>query len=268
MNTSKLKFDPRLWVALNHTILLTLGIFFFNFHRNWMEVFWTLGSALFSDVCLRYFFRKETLSLKNLLSPLVTGLSLVLLLNSYSIFVYIFSAITSIVSKYVLSLDKKHFFNPSLFGVAMTYFWFDFGVFSIQHDQFMGIGGYCAIQLCIVGFITLYFAKRTLLPIFYYSALITGVLIINFIYDKTNLLHLMGPELSASGILFSFFMMTDPVTSPSSWKKQALFSILCALISLTFTMNQIPNANFISLFILNSITMLFVWQKRISSTFR
>ncbi len=260
MNMSKLQFDPRLWVAVNHISLLIIGILFFNFQRIFLQIFITTGTTLLVDVCLRYFFRKKSLCLKNLLSPTVTGLSLVLLLNSHSISVYIFSAIASIVSKYTLCINKKHFFNPSLFGVVATYCYFDFDMFDIQYFQFMGMG-YSAIQLCVLGFFTLYFAKRILMPVFYYTTLIIGVYVINLFWNEMNLIELIGPELSASGILFTFFMMTDPVTSPSVQREQILFSVLCALISLAITTNQILHGNFLSLFILNSINMFFVWKK-------
>ena len=261
MNISKLQSDARLWVTLNHISLLIAGVVFFNFQRNLLQTLLTVGAALLTDTCLRYLFRRESLSFRNLLSPAVTGLSLVLLLNSYSIFVYIFSAVMSIASKYILCLDKKHFFNPSLFGIVAAYCWFDFGIFKIQYNQFMGIG-YCALQLCILGFGTLYFARRMVMPVFYYTVLVGGAFLVNFFEKDTNLVELIGPELSASGVLFAFFMMTDPVTSPSSWFKQALFSILCALISLILTANQIVHANFISLFLLNSINILFVFKDK------
>lgn len=255
MNTSKLQFDARLWVVLNHISLLVSGIIFFNFQRTVSQIFWTVGTALSVDVVLRYFFRREDVSIRNLLSPAVTGLSLVLLLNSHSIFVYVFSVGASIVSKYVLCFDRKHFFNPSLFGIVVTYCYFDFGTFKIQYDQFMGIG-YCALQLCILGFFTLYFARRLVMPVFYYVVLVGGAFFVSFFWKDTYLIELIGPELSASGILFAFFMMTDPVTSPSGWMKQIFFSVLCALISLVLTTNHVVHANFISLFFLNSFSIL------------
>ena len=261
MNTLKLRFDPRLWLILNHISLLVSGIIFFNFQRTLPQIFWTVGGAVFSDIFLRYLFKKQELCFRNLFSPVITGLSVVLLLNTYSLSVYIFAVITSIASKYILNLNQKHFFNPSLFGIVAAYCWFDFGEFIIQYDQFMGIG-YCAFQLCIVGFITLYFAKRITMPVFYYFTLISGAFAIQFfLHNEIDFLQLIGPEISASGILFAFFMMTDPVTSPPRWTKQAVFSIICALLSLVFTINQIPHSNFISLFFLNSIYMLFFWKK-------
>ena len=195
------------------------------------------------------------MSIKNGLSPAVTALSLVLLINTHSLFIYIFSSITSIVSKYTLSLNKNHFFNPSLFGVVATYCWFDFGSFKIQYDQFMGIG-YCSVQLCLLGFWTLYFAKRWLMPIAYYFVLTLGSFFHNFLNKEIDFLEIIGPELSASGILFAFFMMTDPVTSPSGKWNQIFFSSMCALISLFFTSFQILHANFISLFLINYICLL------------
>lgn len=261
MNILKLKFDPRLLVTLNHISLLFIGILFFNFQRNISQTIWTVGTALFLDVCLRFLFRKESLSIRNLLSPLVTSLSLVLLLNSDSTFIYIFSAGVSIISKYLLSFDQKHFFNPSLFGIVATYCFFDFGTFSIQYNQFMGMS-YSAIQLCLLGFFTLYFANRIFMPIFYYSTLIGCAFLFSWLQPSIGLVDLIGPDFSASGILFAFFMMTDPVTSPKNLKKQAIFSILCALMSFSLSSHQILHSSFISLFILNSVNMFFVMDLR------
>ena len=257
MNISKLRFDARLLVALNHISLLFIGILFFNFQRNISQILWAVGTALFLDICLRFLFKRKSLSIRNLLSPLVTGLSLVLLLNSGSIFVYVFSSGSSIISKYLLSFGQKHFFNPSLFGIVTSYCFFDFGSFSIQSNQFMGMS-YSAIQLCLLGFFTLYFAKRLILPIFYYFTLIGGAFLFGCFQPSSDLVDLIGPDLSASGILFAFFMMTDPVTSPKTWKKKAIFSILCGLISLLLSAFQILHASFISLFIINSVNMLFI----------
>ena len=259
MNISKLQFDARLLVTLNHISLLFIGILFFNFQRNISQILCAVGASVIIDVYLRFLFRKKSLSVSNLLSPAVTGLSLVLLLNSDSIFVYLFSAGVSIVSKYLLSFNQKHFFNPSLFGIVATYCFFDFGSFNIQYNQFMGMS-YAAGQLCFIGFLTLYYAKRIFMPVFYYSTLVGGAFIFNWLKPSSHLVDLIGPDISAGGILFAFFMMTDPVTSPKSWKKQAVFSISCALMSLTLSSYQILHASFISLFIFNSVNMLFIMR--------
>ena len=48
----------------------------------------------------------------DLRSPMITGLSLSLLLRADALWLYALAAIIGIVSKFVLRVDGKHVFNP------------------------------------------------------------------------------------------------------------------------------------------------------------
>ena len=261
----KFSSNPYIWITLNHISLFVIITLFFNFQRTFETCMISVCYIIGLDLLLRKLSgRMPKFELNHLLSPIVTGVSLTILLNSSSLGLYLMAGTIAVVSKYIIQSDGKHFFNPSLIGIVGCYALSEVNWLGIQSDQFM-IVDHIAIQLFVVGFITLYFAKRLLLPLLYFSFMIVGGLFFHH-FGGIDLIIMMGPDLSASGMLFAFFMMTDPKTSPKSTRNKIIFVASIVLINLVVTSFGAPHGNFIGLFIVNYFMMLAYLGNKIGIT--
>src|SRR5688500_5738472 len=111
--------DPRLAFAAILALYLILGCAFLGFNRSPTQILTTLGLACALEVALHWLLCKRELLLP--LSAVITGLSLAILLNyAHDHVLLALPVFLSIASKYVFTVEGKHHYNPSLFGVATT----------------------------------------------------------------------------------------------------------------------------------------------------
>jgi enediyne biosynthesis protein E5 len=159
-----------------------------------------------------------------LLSPLVTSLGLSLLLRTDAAWVGPFAAAVAISSKFLLRTRGKHLFNPTNLGLvvamlltphawcspsqwghgAVLWGWFAAFGLAVAHRAFRS-----DVSLAFLGTWVLLKAAR----VFYLGA------------PWTSLQH----QLSAGGlILFTFFMISDPKTTPDHRAGRILFAMSVA----------------------------------------
>src|SRR5262249_19182565 len=111
----------RLWTDARHyqiaalATLLTYNLLFLDFAARPLNSAMAIGAALVTQVvCSRYFGLPVDLR-----SPLITGLSLSLLLRADEAWVHALAGAIGILSKFVLRIDGKHIFNPAGFAIVV-----------------------------------------------------------------------------------------------------------------------------------------------------
>ena len=242
-------------VFLNHTLLFFVGVIFFQLQRDLLVCVLALIFGVVLDNAIKWSTRSEFRpNIESLFSAGITSLSVLILVNTKVTAVYFLVVGVSLVSKYLIRDEDGHFFNPSLFGLVFAVVFFDLGQLRIQYDQFIGVP-HVLYQIGFLGFLALVPAKRWLLPISFYLPLLAGAWLLSNL-GGNSLLELIGPEVSASGLLYIFFMATDPKTSPENPFHQVLFGAGIALLTLVLAWSQVFHAGLIALFIANYITML------------
>ena len=110
--------DPRIPFATLLVVYAVLGFTFLGFNRQWwqMALIVTTGCAL--EVLFSWIFSKRKIVP---LSALISCTSLGILLNySHHSWVLFFPVFLTIGSKYLLTFQGRHVFNPSMFGVATS----------------------------------------------------------------------------------------------------------------------------------------------------
>ena len=255
INISESRYKANLVVVLNHCLLIFFGILVFNFQRDFITVFSTVFLALAVDLIMkRKLFEKKTFSSIDFTSPIISGLSLVILLNLKELHLYWIAITMTIGSKHLLSYNGKHYFNPSLIGILFAISFFEYGSARIQYDQFLGYG-YAMCQILFLGTLALLLVNRFYIPLSYYLVLISLGFLVSSL-GHFDLMQLIGPEVSASGLLFIFFMATDPKTSPVSKVSQVVFGIGLGLVSLLLAIIEIHHAGMIALFLGNYMLLL------------
>ncbi|MFQ5591350.1 MAG: hypothetical protein ACE5HE_09325, partial [Phycisphaerae bacterium] len=106
--------DPRVMVAVAQTLWVVLGQTTYYFNRNPAQLTAAIGTALVLDfVLMAVVVRQITVPL----SAYLTGLSIGILLESYDWRVFVVASAWGILSKYLIRGSKRHYFNPSNFGL-------------------------------------------------------------------------------------------------------------------------------------------------------
>ena len=161
------------------------------------------------------------------LSPLITSLSLTLLLRTDSLAVAILAAALAIGSKFLLRVNGKHVFNPANFALVTLSFatpmaWLSSGQW--------GNATLLAFAFACLGLLVLTKARRaetTLSFLGTFAALLIGRAL--WLGDPLAIpVHQLQ---SGALLLFAFFMISDPKTTPDHVIGRGLYGALVAVIA-------------------------------------
>jgi Na+-transporting NADH:ubiquinone oxidoreductase subunit NqrB len=157
-------------------------------------------------------------------SALISGLSLCLLLRTNYALLACLAAVITIAGKFLIRIRGKHVFNPTNGGiVAMLLLT---GQVWVSPGQW-GTAAFFAFLMACAGTLVVTRAARsdvTLAFIACYSALVVG----RSLYLGEPLAIPLHRLESGAFLLFSFFMISDPKTTPDSRAARILFAALVA----------------------------------------
>jgi Na+-transporting NADH:ubiquinone oxidoreductase subunit NqrB len=157
-------------------------------------------------------------------SALISGLSLCLLLRTGSAGLAVLAAVITIASKFVLRAGGKHVFNPTNFGLVATMALT--GSVWVSPGQW-GSTAFFAFLVACAGLLVVNRAARsdvTCAFLLFWSAALFGRA--TFLGDPLAIpLHQLQ---SGALLLFAFFMISDPKTTPDSRPGRVLFAALVA----------------------------------------
>ena len=249
--------DPRWPVAIILFSYLVLGLTILGFNRTPMQVLVTSVSTVLLDALLCRTFKGRW---NWTLSPLITSFSLCFLLNYSHDFVLLFIPVFfAIGSKYFFQFKGKHFFNPALMGVSLSLLFSQDLVTASPAYQWYGYGGMSMFILLLGLLFVIPKVNRQWLVL---SFLITFSLA-TFLRAMIMRHHLpfetlfFGTLSSPPFLIFSFFMITDPATSPKDKKNQIIVGISLALVDLALHLRQSYYTFFYAALIVGGIRFIY-----------
>jgi len=186
-------------------------------------------------------------------SALISSLGLCLLLRVDSVWVMTLAGVATISSKFLIRHNGKHLFNPTNFGIILA----------IVTGHAWISPGQWGHELTTIGLIGLG-AVGILLRVKRWDLSVTFLLVL-FSLESLRLVAYLGWDWpvvfhrfnSGTILLFAFFMITDPKTSPNSRKGRIIWASMVALLS--FFLGQffyLYQAPLIALFIVSLTTPL------------
>jgi len=208
-----------------------------------------LVAALVTQFVCSYFTRTPL----DLRSPLITGLSLSLLLRADEPWIHAVAGVIAIASKFVLRLDGKHIFNPAGFAIVVLLFTAP-GVW-ISPGQW-GSAIWFAALLCFFAILVLSAARRADVAIFFFAS--HAALLLARGWWLGDPLAIPFHQLqSGSLLIFTFFMISDPRTTPDSRLGRFIFALSVAALGhyLAFFMQMRP-ALYVALIALSPLILL------------
>ena len=194
-----------------------------------------VGASLITQIICSYLF-KVPLDLR---SPLITGFSLSLLLRADEIWIHALAGVIAIASKFILRLDGKHIWNPAGFAIVVLIYltpghvWISPGAWGSQV--------WFAALLAFFAILVLGAARRSDIALFFigtHAALLVGRAL--WLGDPLAIpLHQLQ---SGSLLIFTFFMISDPRTSPDSRLGRFIFAASVAVLAhyMAFFMQMRP----------------------------
>ena len=207
-----------------------------------------IASALATQAICSKVWRLARIDLR---SPLITGFSLSLLLRADEPWVYVAAGIIAISSKFLLRLDGKHLWNPA--GLAIVVLLFGTNHVWISPGQW-GASVWFASLLAFLAILVLQAARRADISLYFLGAH-AALLFARALWLGDPLMIPIHQLESGSLLLFAFFMISDPRTTPDARFGRFLVAVAVALLAhwLAFFMQMRP-ALYVALIALSPLT--------------
>lgn len=246
--------DPRWVFAALLVVYAALGSTVLGFNRDPAQIVLTVLACAALEIAFARWLRREWLFP---LSAIITGLGLSLLVNyPHDRLLLFFPAFFAIGSKYVLTAGGRHLFNPGLIGLlaALTLGGGRFATApAYQWGAHPWAAGLFLLAAAVAGFATR--IRRTPLLVSFiltFSALtLLRAWLMRWHLPPATLVE--GTLLSPAVFLFTFYMITDPKTSPQSTRGQILWGLSVAVLDMALHFRSSLATLFQALFLVSAV---------------
>ena len=242
--------DARHFQIVALSLLLAVNFIWIDFGAKPLYSPLAIASALLTQIVCSRLFKLPHIDLR---SPLITGLSLSLLLRANDPLLPAIAGFIAIASKFVLRLDGRHVFNPAGFAIVMLLL-ASSGAW-ISPGQW-GAGIWIAALIAFFAILVLQAARRSDVALFFLGSH-AGLLFARAYWLGDPLAIPLHQLQSGSLLIFAFFMISDPRTTPDSRPARFLFAFAVAVFAhyLAFFM-QVRPALYFALIALSPMTPL------------
>ena len=213
--------DPRIYQISMLGCLLAYGMFRLDFDISFSRAATILASTLLTQYACTRVWKLPAFDSR---SAWISGLSLCLLLRTNSVALVLATAFITIASKFAVRFNGKHVFNPTNFGiVAMMLLT---GEVWVSPGQWGNVAFFAFLMACLGGLVVNRAARSdvTYAFIFFYMALVFG----RSAWLGEPMVIPLHRLQSGALLLFTFFMISDPKTTPNSRAGRILFAFLVA----------------------------------------
>jgi hypothetical protein len=230
--------------AIAITVVNLLGHTILGFEPSWAQMFTALFTAYGLDLLLEWIqaraegrsprYRGSFVDLVNFLLPAhITGLAIGMLLYANDrLLPFAFAAAAAIASKAILTAPvgkgHRHFMNPSNFGLAAAFLLLpDIAAIAVPYQFTADLSGFgdWLLPFIVIGtgsFLNTFFTRRIPLVLAWLGGFALQAVVRHFL-TGTALLPALAPMTGMAFLLFTFYMVPDPGTTPSAPRRQALF---------------------------------------------
>jgi Na+-transporting NADH:ubiquinone oxidoreductase subunit NqrB len=221
--------DPRLFQICALSSFLIFGIIQLGWSDHLASYFLIISFSLVTQAAWMLGLRLKADTLK---SGLITGLGLSLLFHSSNPLLWAAAPIIAISSKYLIQWKKRHIFNPANFGIIIPILlfgdsWISPGQWGSSAVLLFFFGSAAAMVLFKVGRID---TSLAFLGTLFLLEVLRNVVFLGWEWDVVTHKFTNG-----SLLLFAFFMITDPKTTPGGWLARMLWGVGIALLTFILT---------------------------------
>ena len=180
------------------------------------------------------------------LSPLISGLSIGLLIRGDNVWPFVIAALAAAASKHLLRVDGRHFLNPSCFGIVVAlavtngYSW-------VSPGQW-GTAGLVVFTVAATGVLMGYRVGRLVMVAAFLAAHVIAVAVMSG-WPAAG----MAEVLPASVLVFAFFMLTDPRTSPRTGPAAVAYGVSLAVLAQVIDLGGSMAGPFLALLVVGAV---------------
>ena len=247
----KFTSDPRHYQITFLLIFLLFGITNLGWEVEKFKFIVTFITCLSTQAVFTLFTNKDFNSLK---SALISSLSLCLMFKTNEMGTIFLAGFLSVASKFMFRFNGKHIFNPTNFGIIITILLS--GKAWISPGQW-GSNGLLLLFIGLLGLTVLLRVKRLDTAFAFFITFVVLSFMRNVLYQGWPIDFFFHQFTSGTLLLFTFFMITDPVSTPSHKIARIMWSVLIGV--LAFYMQHILFVNgapIWALFMLSPLTIL------------
>ena len=239
--------DARYFQIIFQAVFLLYGIFYLHWPNELMCFLYYVAAGLATQLLFEFIQHKFSFTspgfwskfYNGCKSALITAFGLCLLLKTNLWYVCILAAFISIAGKYIFRYRKKHLFNPSALGIAITILltgnaWISPGQWGNDIVIMFGV--------CCLGFIVVTKVQKLDVSIAFLGTYILLLFARQVLYLGWPLDFFIQSITTGSLLLFSFFMISDPKTAPDHKIARILWAVIIAGISFYLTSFKFINA--------------------------
>lgn len=222
MNAPSRTIDPRLYQIAALSGLLIYGLGWLDFEVSGWQASVTLTGVMLTQWLCTLWWRLPRFEWR---SAAISGLSLCLLLRTDRLALALAGAVLAILGKFVLRWQGKHLFNPTNFGLIALMLATNDRVW-VSPGQWGNVAFFAFLMACLGGLVVMRAARSdvTLAFLGFYLALVLGR---SWWLGEPMAIPWHRLQ-SGALLLFAFFMVSDPKTTPDSRAGRMLFAALVA----------------------------------------
>jgi len=216
------RIDPRYYQIAVLSALLVYGVTRLRFDISPAQAIVTIGVALLAQAACTRLWGLPRLDPK---SALISGISLCLLLRTNHLWVAALAATIAIASKFVVRWDGKHVWNPTNLAIVASIVLT--GQAWVSPGQCGNVAFFGFLIACLGGLVVNRAARSDVTYAFLGSWM--GILFLRALWlGQTH--HIPLHQLQNGALLiFAFFMISDPKTTPNSRAGRILFAAIVAM---------------------------------------
>ncbi len=218
------RLDPRLYQIASLSALLLFGLLWLNFEVSGWQIAVTMGTALLTQYAGARLYNLPSFDPR---SPLISSLSLCLLLRTNDLPVAALASFIAIGSKFVIRWKDKHIFNPTNLALvvvlASSLGW-------ISPGQWGQVAWFGFLIACLGSLVVTRAARADVTLAFLVSYV--GLLFARALWLGDPLTIPFHQIESGALLIFAFFMISDPKTTPDSRTGRIVFALIVALAAL------------------------------------
>jgi Na+-translocating ferredoxin:NAD+ oxidoreductase RnfD subunit len=269
MNKPDLRLAGLRRFAITISVVNILGHIVLGFESSWAQMIAALLTAYATEIVLEivdaranqrvYRFAGGIWKLIDFLLPAhIAGLAVSMLLYTGELLLpFVFAAAVAIASKALFTApvdkSKRHFLNPSNTGIAMTVLLFPAlaPIMPWQFTEGLSTGtsrAFPVLLVCLGIFMNWRYSKRLPLVLGWVIAFALQGELRCVMNDLPFIVGLI-PMTGVGFVLFTFYMVTDPGSTPTDWREQVIFGSMIGLVYSLLVLAQVSYGFYYALFI-------------------
>lgn len=221
--------DPRLFQITALGSFLIFGILQLGWHHELTRLGALIVLTLGFQLIAIHLFKLPKDAWK---SGLISALGLCLLFHTSELWIIVFASAVAIFSKYLIRWKGKHLFNPANIGIVLP--------MMLTNEAWVSPGQWGSEAM--LAFFFLSAASMVLMKVGRIDTSLTFLITLFILEYMRSVLYLewgidvvFHKMMNGSILLFAFFMITDPRTTPNTQKGRILWAALIALASFLLT---------------------------------